>query len=120
MAGGTGRGRSPVAPRRRVPHPARPSRHLAPPPRRSLGLATDRAASGHDLAGLMLREAMTSMGARELRRWLDQPLRDRERLDDRLQRVSLVVEDPLEHTQLQAELRGLPDLERIAARTGQG
>src|SRR3989442_13159933 len=60
------------------------------------------------------------MGARALRRWLDQPLRERAPLDDRLDRVSLLAEDPLARGQLQTELRGLPDLERIAARTGQG
>src|SRR2546423_12489282 len=68
----------------------------------------------------MLGEAITAMGARELRRWLDQPLRDRPPLDERLDRVTLLVEDPLARGQLQASLRGLPDLERIAARTGQG
>jgi DNA mismatch repair protein MutS len=94
--------------------------HLDPPTRKSLGLAADRASSADDLVGMMRRETTTTMGARELRRWLDQPLRNRELLDDRLDRVAMLVEDPLAHTQLQAELRGLPDLERIAARTGQG
>jgi len=94
--------------------------HLDPPTRRSLGLAGDRTTSGDDLAGLIVPEATTSMGARELRRWLDQPLRNREPLDARLGRVSLLVEDPLARGQLQAALHGLPDLERIAARTGQG
>jgi DNA mismatch repair protein MutS len=94
--------------------------HLDPATRRSLGLAVDRSASGDDLAGLMVREATTTMGARELRRWLDQPLREREPLEARLGRVSQLVQDPLGRGQLQTELRGLPDLERIAARTGQG
>jgi DNA mismatch repair protein MutS len=92
--------------------------HLDPPTRRSLGLAG--ASSGEDLIGLIVSEATTAMGARELRRWLDQPLRTREPLEDRLGRVSLLVEDPLARGQLQGELHGLPDLERIAARTGQG
>ena len=94
--------------------------HLDPPTRRSLGLAGDSTASGEDLAGLIVREASTTMGARELRRWLDQPLRTRKPLEERLGRVSLLVEDPLVRRQLQDELRGLPDLERIASRTGQG
>ena len=94
--------------------------HLDPPTRRSLGLAGDNMASGEDLAGLIVREATTTMGARELRRWVDQPLRTREPLEDRLARVNLLVEDPLARGQLQDELHGLPDLERIAARTGQG
>lgn len=94
--------------------------HLDPPTRRSLGLSGDRIAGGDDLVGLMVREAITTMGARELRRWLDQPLRTREPLDDRLGWVTQLVEDPLTRGQLQSELRGLPDLERIVARTGQG
>ena len=94
--------------------------HLDPTTRKSLGLASDRASSGDDLVSLMLGEAITTMGARELRRWLDQPLRSREPLDARLNRVTLLVEEPLVRGQLRGDLRGLPDLERIAARTGQG
>ena len=94
--------------------------HLDPPTRRSLGLAADRLASGDDLAGLIVREAATAMGARELRRWLDQPLRDRERLEERLNRVTVLVGDPLARGRLQTELRRLPDLERITARVSQG
>ena len=101
-------------------HHPREYMHLDPPTRRSLGLAADRVSTSDDLVGLIVREAITTMGARELRRWLDQPLRNRAPLDDRLGRVALLVEDPLARGQLQAELRGLPDLERIAARTGQG
>ena len=93
--------------------------HLDPATRRSLGLAVDRSASGDDLAGLMVRQATTTMGARTLRRWLGQPLRDREPLEERLGRVTQLVQDPLPRGQLQSELRGMPDLERIAARTGQ-
>jgi DNA mismatch repair protein MutS len=101
-------------------HHPREYMHLDPPTRRSLGLAADRVSTSDDLVGLIVREAITTMGAREVRRWLDQPLRNREPLDDRLGRVALLVEDPLARGQLQGELRGLPDLERIAARTGQG
>ncbi len=94
--------------------------HLDPPTRRSLGLAGDRSSSGDDLVGLIVREATTAMGARQLRRWLDQPLRTRERLEERLARVVVLVDDPLARGQLQTALRSLPDLERITARTGQG
>jgi DNA mismatch repair protein MutS len=100
-------------------HP-RATMHLDPGTRRSLGLTPDRSASGDDLVGLLVREAITTTGARALRRWLDQPLRSREALEDRLDRVALLVDDPLARGQLQTELRGLPDLERITARTGQG
>jgi DNA mismatch repair protein MutS len=93
--------------------------HLDPPTRRSLGLG-DRSPSGDDLGALIVREATTAMGGRQLRRWLDQPLRTREPLEERLARVAVLVDDPLARGQLQAELRGLPDLERITGRTGQG
>ena len=94
--------------------------HLDPPTRRSLGLAADRSTSADDLTGLIVQEATTVMGARQLRRWLDQPLRTREPLENRLDRVAVLAADPLARGQLQAELRGLPDLERITGRTGQG
>src|SRR3989449_2265693 len=94
--------------------------HLDPPTRRSLGLSADRLGTGDDLAGLIVREAATAMGARELRRWLDQPLRGRERLEERLNRVGVLLDDPLARGRLQAECRGLPDLERITARISQG
>src|SRR5205807_10274035 len=68
--------------------------HLDPPTRRSLGLGADRWPSGEDLAGLIVREATTAMGARQLRRWLDQPLRTREPLEQRLARVAVLVDDP--------------------------
>jgi DNA mismatch repair protein MutS len=94
--------------------------HLDPPTRRSLGLAGDRLAPTDDLAGLIVREAATPMGVRELRRWLDQPLRQRDRLEERLDRVAALLDDPLARGRLQVELRGLPDLERIIARISQG
>lgn len=94
--------------------------HLDPPTRRSLGLSADRSLAADDLVNFILREATTPMGARELRRWLDQPLRSRERLEERLSRIAVLVDGPLMRGALQAELKGLPDLERITARIGQG
>ena len=93
--------------------------HLDPPTRRSLGLSGEEADRADDLVGFMLREATTSLGARELRRWLDQPLRSRARLEERLGAVAVLAENSLGHSQLQSALRGLPDLERITARVGQ-
>ena len=46
--------------------------HLDPPTRRSLGLSADRPDSADDLVALIVGEATTPMGARELRRWLGQ------------------------------------------------
>ena len=93
--------------------------HLDPPTRRSLGLSPETAAPD-DLISFLIREATTPLGARELHRWLDQPLRQRERLEVRLDRIEALAADPLGRGELQAALRGFPDLERITARIGQG
>ncbi len=73
--------------------------------------------SGHDqhtLAGVMDR-AVTAMGSRLLRRWINRPLRDREVLNLRYQAVEALrangAVDPL-----QESLRGIGDVERILAR----
>ncbi|HET9848093.1 MAG TPA: DNA mismatch repair protein MutS [Candidatus Dormibacteraeota bacterium] len=94
--------------------------HLDPATRRSLGLSPRDASMADDLVGFIVREAVTSMGGRVLRRWLDQPLRARAPLEERLSRVAAMVEDPPGRGRLQSELRGLPDLERITSRIGQG
>ncbi len=94
--------------------------HLDPATRRSLGLMPGDASEADNLVAFIVREAVTSMGARELRRWLDQPLRSREPLEERQRRVGALVDDPMGRGRLQTELRGLPDLERITTRIGQG
>jgi DNA mismatch repair protein MutS len=95
--------------------------HLDPSTRRSLGLAGDRPPpAAEDLLAMLVGETATAMGARQVRRWLDQPLRDRARLDARLQRVEALVDDALGRGQLQTALARLPDLERLTSRAGQG
>ena len=101
-----------------VEHP-RAFMHLDAPTRRSLGLAPETT-GGDDLIGFLLREATTSMGARELRRRLDQPLRDRQRLEERLERIAALRADALGRATLQDSLRGFPDLERVTSRIVQG
>ena len=73
--------------------------------------------SGHDqhtLAGVMDR-AVTAMGSRLLRRWINRPLRDRNVLNRRFQAVDALrtagAVEPLQDT-----LRGIGDIERILAR----
>jgi len=95
--------------------------HLDQPTRRSLGLPVSNSlASGDDLSDLFIRDTSTAMGARLLRRRLDQPLRTKERLEARLDRVAAMVGDPVGRAELRAALGKLPDLERITARIGQG
>jgi DNA mismatch repair protein MutS len=68
----------------------------------------------------VLDATSTAMGGRLLRQWINQPLLDLERLNARLD----IVETFVQHTPLRAEtralLKGLPDLERLVRRVGQG
>ncbi len=93
--------------------------HLDGPTRRNLGLTPDAGSRSDDLVAFMTGEAGTPMGVRELRRRLDQPLRGRDRLEHRLDQVSVLVDDPLLRADLKRGLRAYPDLERITARIGQ-
>src|SRR5207302_1331673 len=78
--------------------------HLDAVTRRSLGLAGVPPRSDEDLVAF-LDLTVTSMGARCLRRWLDRPLRVREPLEARLERVAQLAGDPLTRGRLRTELR---------------
>ncbi|HKE49327.1 MAG TPA: DNA mismatch repair protein MutS [Rhodanobacteraceae bacterium] len=83
--------------------------------RRNLELDTN--ASGraeHTLLGVLDR-TITPMGARQLRRWLHRPLRDRAVVGARRQAVGALI-DGRHHDGLREILRGVGDLERILAR----
>src|SRR5262249_8448147 len=75
--------------------PARPS-----PPQPATLLAT-------------LDATRTAMGARLLRRTLLQPLQDRLALEERLDAVEELFDDPMCRQQVAAVLDGLPDLQRL-------
>ncbi len=66
----------------------------------------------------VLNLCRTPMGARLLRSWLTRPLRDSARLGERLDAVEWAVGHPIEREQMQALLRGLPDIGRIAGKIG--
>lgn len=66
------------------------------------------------LLGLFDRCA-TSMGSRMLRRWLNQPLRDLGKINQRLSRIECLLQNEL-HTPLQETLTQIGDMERILAR----
>jgi DNA mismatch repair protein MutS len=73
---------------------------------------------GATLLGVVDRTT-TPMGARLLRAWVGRPLLDPGRIDERLDGVERLVRDASLRTRLAESLRGLPDLERLAVRTGQ-
>ncbi len=68
----------------------------------------------------VLDHTCTSMGARTLRRWINQPLLDREALETRLDSVSTLAGDAAVRGALQAELSFVSDLERLVNRAVQG
>jgi DNA mismatch repair protein MutS len=83
--------------------------------RRNLEL--DRGLNGNDDATLfaLLDRTTTAMGSRELRRWLNRPLRDRGVLRQRYAAVGTLAESA-RYSAIAESLRPIGDLERILAR----
>ena len=63
-----------------------------------------------------LDTCLTAMGSRLLRRWLHHPLRDRNLLSQRLLAIQELIDAPLAGRTARELLKGMADLERIAAR----
>lgn len=68
----------------------------------------------------VLDKTRTSMGRRQLRAWLEKPLMDCRRIEERLDAVEELVTDGFLRADLQAHLGFMRDLERLAARIGAG
>lgn len=75
--------------------------------------------SGGTLFGV-LNETKTRMGARRLRRWLQQPLVDREAIIERQDAVEYFGDNPRERERVREALSGMGDLERLTGRVGHG
>ncbi len=67
-----------------------------------------------------LDETITPMGGRELRRWLLQPLRSTEAINDRQNVVARLLEDIAPLEAMREQLRRVRDLERLISRLSQG
>lgn len=67
----------------------------------------------------LLDRCRTRMGSRQLRAWLDQPLRDAEALNRRWSQVAWLTEDG-RRGPLQRRLDGVPDLDRLLGRVALG
>jgi DNA mismatch repair protein MutS len=63
-----------------------------------------------------LDQCVTGMGSRLLKYWLNHPLRDRTKLTRRLDAIQALIEAPDVARDARHELKGMADLERIAAR----
>ncbi|MCY4159822.1 MAG: DNA mismatch repair protein MutS [Bacteroidetes bacterium] len=64
----------------------------------------------------LLDRTCTAMGARTLRRWLFQPLRDVERINQRLDAVQTLVQSTDIRNSLSEHLKQICDIERVVAR----
>jgi DNA mismatch repair protein MutS len=67
-----------------------------------------------------VNETVTPMGARLLRQWLLQPLREPARIAERQDAIERLVEAPETRARLRALLRGVGDLERLGSRAALG
>lgn len=63
-----------------------------------------------------LDRTSTPMGARELRHWIQQPLREAKAIDERLDAVARVYGNAALSEVLARELKGIADIQRLAAR----
>ena len=68
----------------------------------------------------LLDRTQTSMGARNLRRWVDTPLRDEVAINDRLDAVEELIKNARIRTDLSRILASIRDLERLAGKISIG
>jgi DNA mismatch repair protein MutS len=64
----------------------------------------------------VLNQTVTGMGARELRRRIQQPLQVLEKIDHRLDMVSVFVDDQILRSDIRRELKIITDIERMLRR----
>ena len=68
----------------------------------------------------VLDKTVTAMGARTLKRWVERPLTDKKRINDRLQVVEALTNAFIERDALREALKTVYDLERLAGRVSFG
>lgn len=101
----------------------KPAQYMTMDPftRRNLELTEtvrDRAKKGSLL--WLLDETVTSLGSRLLRRWIEKPLLDKERIEERLEAVDRLYHQLIVREDLRSRLREVYDLERLVARMSYG
>ena len=89
--------------------------------RRSLEL-TASVRDGSKKATLLwvIDQTCTNMGARNLKRWIEQPLRDSKRINKRLDSVQELIDNNRIRNNLSDSLSSVRDLERLASRVAYG
>jgi len=94
---------------------------LDPATRRSLELTQNMADGGKKFTLLsVLDDTVTAMGARLIRRWIEQPLLDTAAISARHDAVGRLISQSLVRGDLRDALRRLSDLERLVARASAG
>jgi len=90
--------------------------------RHNLELIEPLRASGDRGATLLeaIDHTVTPMGARVLRRWVLSPLRNPTEINERLDAVAALTEDPRGRGRIRDALEGVRDLERLAGRAAAG
>jgi DNA mismatch repair protein MutS len=83
--------------------------------RRNLELDGSLSGNGSATLFAVVDTCVTSMGSRQLRRWLNRPITDQQALHTRYQALSALI-DRRRFENLRAHLRGVGDVERILAR----
>ena len=83
--------------------------------RRNLELTQNLAGGTENTLAAVLDKCVTPMGSRLLKRWIHQPIRDIEKLQQRQQVISEVLQQDL-ITELQPPLQQVGDMERILTR----
>jgi DNA mismatch repair protein MutS len=84
----------------------------------NLELVESRGASDASLLGV-LDHTITPMGARKLRAWILQPLRDLTELQRRQQMIADLLQEPDLLASIRAELKSIRDIERATGRLSQ-
>ncbi len=68
----------------------------------------------------LLDKTDTAMGGRLLRKWIEEPLVDAEKIKERLDSVDTLKNDIILHTNLRGELKDIYDIERLVSRISYG
>jgi DNA mismatch repair protein MutS len=94
---------------------------LDPATRRSLELTQNLSDGSRKFTLLsIIDETLTAMGARLIRRWVDQPLLDRQRIQERQDAVRRFTDHPMVRGDIRDLLRRVADMERLVSRCATG
>lgn len=94
---------------------------IDPHSRRNLELTrTNREKKNYGSLLWLLDDVKTAMGGRRLKQWIEKPLLNREKIEDRLNAVSALKKHMLERETLRKLLNDVYDLERLVGRVSFG